>query len=116
MRRDMWIGVFMTTLIAAGGGLGGEPPCSEPAPSCFLQAWRPAGGFSPYGGGLLHWWDPNCFPCWCAPDDYCRKPLPKVCWPDYPSYYIWGPPQTCCPEKNGARDCSNVPLSTGNRK
>ncbi|HEV3078822.1 MAG TPA: hypothetical protein VGY66_03560 [Gemmataceae bacterium] len=116
MRRHILIGVVLAILIAAGRGVGGEPRCSEPAQGCFLQPWRPAGGFSPYGGGLLHWWDPHCFPCWCAPDDYCRKPLPKVCWPDYPSFYIWGPPQTCCPQKNGPRDCNNVPLGTGNRK
>jgi hypothetical protein len=61
------------------------------------------GGCDPYGGGLLHWWNPHCFPSGGAPDNYCRKPLPKVCWPPYPPYYIWGPPEITAPEANCPR-------------
>lgn len=57
----------------------------------------PAGGWCPYGGGLLRWWGPHCFPRCGAPDDYCRKPLPRTCWPPYPPYYFRGPPRECCP-------------------
>jgi hypothetical protein len=60
------------------------------------------------GGGLLHWWDPACYPCYGGPDDYCRKSLPKLCWPGpYPSSYIWGPPETCCPRSKLPVNCSH---------
>jgi hypothetical protein len=98
MRRQAWIYSALLTLFAVGWASGGEPPCSEPRPDCFVGQLGPAGGWFPYGGGLLHWWPRHCFPCGGAPDDYCRKPLPRVCWPPYPPYYIWGPPEVCCPQ------------------
>jgi hypothetical protein len=98
MRRQAWIGAVVLALIAAGWASGGEPPCSEPRPACFLRWLGPAGGWFPYGGGLLHWWPPHCFPRCGAPDDYCRKPLPPVCWPPYPPYYTWGLPEACHPQ------------------
>src|SRR4051794_17708559 len=54
----------------------------------FLQRVGPVGGWFPYGGGLLHWWDPHCFPRWGGPDDYCHKNLPPVCWPPYLPWYL----------------------------
>ena len=98
MRRQTRTGAVLLGLIAAGWAFGGEPPCSEPCPACFLRQLGPVGGWDPYGGGLLHWWDPHCFPRCGAADDYCRKPLPPVCWPPYPPYYIWGPPEVCHPQ------------------
>ncbi len=95
MKRQAWIGVALLALLAAGWAGGGEPPCREPRPPCPPWRLAPAGGWFPYGGGLLHWWPPNCFPHGGAPDDYCRKSLPRVCWPPYPPYYLWGPPQNC---------------------
>ena len=101
MRRQAWIGVVLLALVAGGWTSGGEPrvpsPDWEPGPRCFLQRLGPAGGWCPDGGGLLRWWNPHCFPRCGAPDDYCRKPFPGVCRPPYPSYYIWGPPEVCCP-------------------
>src|SRR5262249_16467193 len=94
-RRD-WIGVFLIALAVTARGLGGEPGCCGPAEHCFLKGWQPAGGRPPYGGGLLHWWTPHCFPNCGAPDDYGRKVLPRACWPAYPPYYTWGPPESCC--------------------
>jgi hypothetical protein len=94
----MWALVF--ALIACGKGLGGEREHCEPPQQSFLQRLHPVGGWHPYGGGLLHWWDPHCFPRCGAPDDYCRKPLPTACWPAYPPFYSWGPPEIGC-----ARDC-----------
>jgi hypothetical protein len=106
MRRHMWIGALVVALLAAGRGRCAEPTCGGPPLDSILKQWGPVGGWHPYGGGLLSWWPRNCFPRCGAPDDYCRKPLPRVCWPPYPPYYIWGPPEVCCPQGNGCRDCN----------
>jgi hypothetical protein len=108
MRYPEAIGAFLLILIAGGQGLGGEPGCCEPPQQGFLRRLHPVGGWDPYGGGLLHWWNPCCFPRCGAPDDYCRKPLPRVCWPPYPPYYIWGPPEICHRQSNGPRDCNKT--------
>jgi hypothetical protein len=84
MRRHVWAAALVLVALAAGRGVGGDPPPSPAAPACWWQRVRPAGGWHPYGGGLLHWWDPLCFPRGGGPDDYCRKPLPDVCWPAVP--------------------------------
>jgi hypothetical protein len=94
MRSRWWITAFVVVLAFGGRAPGLEP---EPARTTWLERIPPAGGWFPYGGGLLHWWDPHCFPCCGKPDDYCPKPLPQVCWPPYPPYYSWGPPEICCP-------------------
>jgi hypothetical protein len=96
MRRQAWVGAVLLALLAARGACSGEPPGCEPH-SAGVGRFAPAGGWHPYGGCLLHWWPRHCFPCGGAPDDYCRKPLPRVCWPPYPPYYIWGPPEICSP-------------------
>jgi hypothetical protein len=101
MRPHRWIGAFLLTLVAGGQGMSGEPRCCEPAQEGFLQRLHPVGGCDPYGGGLLHWWPPHCFPRCGGPDDYCRKPLPRVCWPPYPPWYTWGPVEACCPPGRG---------------
>jgi hypothetical protein len=98
MRRQVWIGTLVVVLIAGGWGLCAEPPCCQLPQDGYLQRLGPVGGWHPYGGGLLRWWPPHCFPRCGAPDDYCRKPLPGVCWPPYPPYFIWGPPQICYPQ------------------
>ncbi len=108
MRCQVWIGVLVVALIASSRGRGTEPQCCEPSQDGFLKRVAPVGGWDPYGGGLLHWWHPQCFPCGGAPDDYCRKPLPRVCWPGYPWYYIWGPPEIGCPGSNGPRDYNKL--------
>jgi hypothetical protein len=102
MRHSVWVGTLVIALAVVGRGSGAEPSCCEPSPECGLKRWGPAGGWHPYGGGLLHWWPRHCFPCVGAPDDYCRKPLPRVCWPSYPPYYTWGPPESC-PPSGGCR-------------
>jgi len=86
MRRCAWIAAIILTLPASRLGFAGQPPSCEPDAPCFLQRVAPVGGYFPYSGGLLHWWNPHCFPCYCGPDDYCRKPLPCVCWPAYPPF------------------------------
>src|SRR5438309_9595310 len=108
MRRHVWIGALLVAMLAGGRGLGADPGCCESSADCFLKRVSPASGWHPYGGGLLHWWPSHCFPWQGGPDDYCRKPLPKVCWPPYPSYYIWGPPEIRCPERGCGRT-SNEP-------
>jgi hypothetical protein len=104
MRIRITTSLIALALISCGRVHGGEgeSPVVPPPPS--LQRFRPAGGWNPYGGGLLHWWNPHCFPCQTAPDDYCRKPLPEMCWPPYPPYYVWGPPEIVYPTGHGSRD------------
>jgi hypothetical protein len=103
-RRQLWIGALVLALLAAGQGHAAEGGCGKPSEDCFLKRLGPVGGWNPYGGGLLHWWNPCCF-CGGAADDYCRKPLPQICWPAYTSYYIRGPQEICCPKGNGRPDC-----------
>jgi len=102
MRHQVWIGTLVVALIG-GSGLLAEPPCPEPSHDSFLQRLGPVGGWHPYGGGLLHWWNPRCIPCCGAPDDYCRKKLPCVCWPAHPAYFIWGPPEISHPQGSCGR-------------
>jgi hypothetical protein len=100
MRHRVWITALAVALVASASGLAAEPQCCEPSQDVFLKQVAPAGGWFPYGGGLLHWWNPGCFPRCGAPDDYCRKPLPPVCRPPYPCFYTWGPPEISCPQSN----------------
>ena len=107
MRSQVTMWAFVLTLITfCDQVLGGEGGSPESPPQRFPHRLQPAGGWNPYGDGLPHWWNPHCFPCQDAPDDYCRKPLPRVCWPPYPPYYIWGPPEIGYPRNNGFRDCN----------
>ena len=99
------IWTIVLTLISCGQALGGESGAGdEQSRHHFVHRFHPAGGWNPYGGGVFHWWKPHCFPCETAPDDYCRKPLPRVCWPQYPSYYTWGPPEIGWPGAIGFHD------------
>jgi hypothetical protein len=106
MRCHVWMGTLAVALIAGGQELCAGPPCCEPPQDSFLKRLGSVGGWCPDGGGLLRWWPAHCFPRCGAPDDYCRKPLPRVCWPAYPPYYIWGPPEVCHPETTGPQDCN----------
>jgi hypothetical protein len=107
-RRAGIIGAVLVTLMVGGWASAGQPSCREPGEAGFLTSVAPAGGWFPYGGGLLHWWNPCCFPRCGAPDDYRRKTLPPVCWLPYPPYYIWGPPEVCCPQ----RTCPRAAVAT----
>jgi hypothetical protein len=100
MRHSTWIAPVLLGLIAPALSHGGEPLCTEQPPTCSQWRLGPLGGLCPYGGGLLRWWPHDCFPHCGGPDDYSRKSLPCVCWPPYPPYYIWGPPEACCPQTN----------------
>jgi hypothetical protein len=97
MKSPQWIGVALLVLTLTGQGLGRQQDGAVTPRPGFWQWLAPTGGWHPYGGGLLHWWNPFCFPRLGGPDDYCRKPLPNVCFPAYPPYYIWGPPANCPP-------------------
>src|SRR5262249_4677489 len=93
MKNQVTICTLVLTLITGARGIAGEHgPGDLPEPP-FPARLHPAGGWHPYGGGLLHWWDRHCFPRSCAPDDYARKPLPRLCWPHYPPFYVWGTPE-----------------------
>ncbi len=93
MKSQVTIWAIVLPLLTCGQGFGGEEGDSDPHARHFLQRFHPVGGWNPYGGGLLHWWNPHCSPCQAAPDDYCRKPLPRLCWPHYPGHYTWAPPE-----------------------
>jgi hypothetical protein len=97
MRESRWLALVIF-LLAVGRGMAEDHPCGAESPGggC-LQRIHPAGGWFPYGGGLLHWWNPDCFPNCGGPDDYCRKSLPNVCRPKYPPFYTYGPPEICGP-------------------
>jgi hypothetical protein len=86
MRRYVWMATIVVGLIGGGRGLHGESPSCERPQESFLRNLGPAGGWLPYGGGLLGWWDPFCFPRCVPADSYCRKPLPQIrcqpCCPD----------------------------------
>jgi hypothetical protein len=53
MNCQAWIGVGLLALLAMGRACGEEPPCSEPRTACSPWRLGPAGGWDPYGGGLL---------------------------------------------------------------
>jgi hypothetical protein len=93
MKTNARMSAFVLGLLACSQARGGDRWCCDPPQQHLLQRIHPVGGWNPDGGGLLHWWNPYCFPHCGAPDDYCRKPPPRVCWPPYPPYYGWGPPQ-----------------------
>src|SRR5262249_12093922 len=80
MRRLGWVAALLLAIVAARCPAG-EPAHAAPCDQYFLERVAPAGGWFPYGGGLLCWWDPDCSPRCGCPDDYHRKRLPCVCWP-----------------------------------
>ena len=94
MRSELAKWTVVLTVFSLGHAFAGEPGSGdEPSHHRLFERLRPAGGWHPYGGGLVHWWKVDCFPCQVGPDDYCRKPLPRMCWPSYPPFYTWGPPE-----------------------
>ena len=104
MRRWFKYLAGAAVLLVCGPVFGGDGETSQPVQTPLFQRLHPTGGWSPYGGGLFHWWPRHCFPTRCAPDDYCRKPLPEVCWPPYPGYYVYGPPEIVYPGGHGFPD------------
>lgn len=106
LRRSVRGWTLMLTLLASGPAIGGEYVWSDPGHPGILHRIRPAGGWHPDNGGLLHWWNPACFPRCAGPDDYCRKPPPQVCWPPYPPYYLPGTPQAGPPCGPGPGGCN----------
>jgi hypothetical protein len=90
MKSKFAIWTLVFTLTACGSGKAGEPLHDESTSPHFFHRLRPSGGWHPYGGGL-HWWNPDCFDWHGLPDDYCRKPLPKTCWPCRPPHPLWVP-------------------------
>jgi hypothetical protein len=101
MRYAIVLAILLGAVGSVPWAMAGGPKCCSSEPGCSAEGCQPQGGWHPYGGGLLNWWPRCCFPsCW-APDDYCRKPLPCVRWPPYPSYYTVGLPDMCC----GDSDC-----------
>jgi hypothetical protein len=98
MRYLLSIAVLFLLCAPVQRAHGSEPSPCQQSVADWLSRWHPVGGWNPDGGGLVHWWNPHCFPCADGPDDYCRKKLPCVCWPAYPPYFQWGTPESspCC--------------------
>jgi hypothetical protein len=86
MRMQITLGAIAVALMMPTQARAGEPGDAQAHKSHFLGRLRPVGGCNPDGRGLFHWWNPNCFPRSCGPDDYCRKPMPNVCRPWALSY------------------------------
>jgi hypothetical protein len=104
MRRSVWIVTVVLVLVSARAGRGkGDSRCCPPPEPRWWQRLRPVGGWCPYGGPLLKWWNRCWFPRGGVPDDYCRKPLPCCGWPPYPPYYK-AIPYCSTPPADGA-DC-----------
>ena len=97
MKAKILLCALAFALLACAHATGGEHGRADPGGPHILQRWHPVGGWHPDAGGALHWWNPHCFPRCGGPDDYCRKPPPKVCWPPYPPFYLWGTPHIGAP-------------------
>src|SRR4051812_27042746 len=93
--RTLRTWALVLALGACGQAIGGERGQPDVGRPRLLGRLGPAGGWHPDSGGLLHWWNPCCFPRGGGPDDYCRKPPPNVCWPPYPAF------STGCPSPVG---------------
>src|SRR5262245_6850331 len=48
-------------------------------------------------------WTQRCFPRSGCADDYCRRPLPRQCWPCYPTFYRCVPAGECACQTCGNR-------------
>jgi hypothetical protein len=94
MNRIIQLVVLLVALLPGPRLLAGEPSCCDSRDCFSFGQLAPAGGWNP-GGGILHWWRKCCFPNCGTCDDYCRKPLPCFCWPDYSRYYTFGPSEIC---------------------
>jgi hypothetical protein len=103
MRHALCIGVVLAGLGLAGGAAAGGGECCPPPEPNWLHRLSPVGGWKPDGWGVLGWWNPYCFPCAGTRDDYCRKSLPCACWPPYPPFFTFGPPDApqACPGCRG---------------
>jgi hypothetical protein len=95
MKRIIQIAFLLATLAPGGLLLAGDPCGCDTTQCCSFFQFAPAGGWHPDGGGVCHWWPKGCFPCCGSCDDYCRKPLPCICRPNYSHYYTFGPPEIC---------------------
>ena len=99
------IGVALSLILANTLALA-DGPGSRSVQSSTLSRLGPVGGWNPDGRGIFHWWDGDCFSSPRTPDDYCRKPLPRLhCLPrpvvvDQAHTHSWS---HACPTCNRAR-------------
>jgi len=107
MRYLAAIGTLGFVVMTGSLAQAGDHEYCPPPDGHFLHRVLPVGGCDP-GGGLFHWWDPHCFPRCCGPDTYCRKPIPKLCWPHYPPCYFGAPPEIG-PPPSGTHGGGNKP-------
>jgi hypothetical protein len=105
MVRKTGIGFVVSVILSSTPAFAGDSWTQGPPNSThWLHRLGPAGGWNPDGGGLCHWWERDCFTYPCAPDDYCRKPLPRVRCAPRPlcADHVHGHPSTgICPKCSG---------------
>jgi hypothetical protein len=75
----LWAALLTATMCAAAHA--GDTVDEDNQHPNFFARLKPRGGWNPDGRGIFHWWNPHCYPRSCAPDDYCRKPMPNLCRP-----------------------------------
>jgi hypothetical protein len=104
--RKTWAWALVLALGTCGRAIGGDGGPADAGHAHSLPRFGPVGGWHPDGCGLVHWWPHQCFPRCGGPDDYCRKPPPRVCWPPYPPFYVWpsSPVVGPCHHASGACD------------
>src|SRR5208282_4950345 len=105
MKRDVPALLCLLVAVAAGAPARAQEPGPVPTGSPTNCPDAPACNLHGGGPSWCHW-TAGCFPQCGCPDDYCRNPYPRQCWPPYPSFY------QCVP----AGDCAHPPcVGVGNK-
>lgn len=85
MKNHVRLCTALLTALVCIQAYAGDPGDGEVYRPHFFGRLKPRGGWNPDGRGIFHWWNPDCYPNFCGPDDYCRKPMPNVCRPRFAS-------------------------------
>ncbi len=83
MKYHVRLCTALLTALVCVQAYAGDPGDGEVDRPHFFGRLKPKGGWNPDGRGMFHWWNPDCYPSFCGPDDYCRKPMPNVCRPRF---------------------------------
>jgi hypothetical protein len=92
MRRTSKHELALVVVLLGAPAVAADPGCEGPCGfRSFFHRLAPVGGCDPDGRGMFHWWDRECFVYPCAPNDYCRKPLPRLHCPPRPIQFEQAP-------------------------